>query len=132
MFMENCVFCKIVKKELPTTKVYEDNEFLALLSIEPIAFGHTLIITKKHIAFMQDADDVVIEEIFKIAKKLMPAIKKGVECDFVQISVVGEEIAHFHVHLMPRYVDDNMPRWPTKKYKDGEKDKVGEKIIAAL
>ncbi len=131
--MSDCVFCKIVKGELPTTKVYEDNYFLALLSIEPIAFGHTLIIPKKHVPFMPDADDATIGGIFKLAKQLIPAIKKGVGCDFIQLSVVGEEIPHFHVHLMPRYADDNMPRWPTKKYKDAEeKDTVGKKITQAL
>lgn len=131
--MDNCIFCKIVKGELPTTKVYEDEKFFGLLSIEPIAYGHTLIIPKKHIPMMVDADDSEISEIFKISKKLMPAIKDAMGCDFVQLSVVGEEIPHFHVHLMPRYNDDAMPRWPTKKYKDSEeKDEVGKKISSLL
>ena len=81
---------------------------------------------------MQEAEDETIAQIFILTKKLMLAIKNGASCDFVQMSVVGQEMPHFHIHLMPRYNDDNMPRWPTKKYNDGEKDAVGEKITQAL
>lgn len=130
--MENCIFCKIVKKEIPCTKVYEDENFLAFLDIEPVSDGHLLVIPKKHIVWMQDADDETISEIFKLTKKLMQSIKTGMKCDYVLISIVGKDVPHFHIHLIPRYFNDGLPHFPTKKHKDGEADAIAKKIIAAL
>ena len=130
--MENCIFCKIVEKEIPCTKIYEDGDFLAFLDIEPVMDGHLLIIPKKHIIWMQDASDEIISGIFKLAKKLMHALKIGLGCDYVSVSVVGKDIPHFHVHLNPRLLNDRLPNWPTKKYKDGEMEQIAKKIIGAL
>lgn len=130
--MENCIFCKIVKGEIPNTKIYEDGEFLVFLDVHPVSDGHLLIITKKHIVWMQEADDETICEIFKLAKKLMIAIKKGVGCDYVQVSVVGKDVPHFHIHLIPRYLKDSLPMFPTKTYKDRESAEAAKKIIEAL
>lgn len=130
--MENCIFCKIVKKEIPANVVYEDKNFLAFLDIQPVSNGHILIIPKKHIAWMQDTDDLTISEIFKLSKKLMLALKNGIKSDYVQVSVVGKDIPHFHIHLIPRYFDDNLPQFSTKKYKDGESGEVAKKITQAL
>ena len=127
--MENCIFCKIIKKEIPADIVYEDENFFAFLDIQPVSDGHILIVPKRHIVWMQDADDGTIAEIFKLSKKLMLAIKKGVGCDYVQLSIVGKDIPHFHIHLIPRYFGDNLPQFPTKKYKDGESKEVVKKII---
>lgn len=130
--MENCIFCKIIKKEIPCTKVYEDKNFLAFLDIKPVSDGHLLIVPKKHIVWMQDADDETISEIFKLTKKLMLAIKKSLNCDYVQVSVVGNEVPHFHIHLIPRYHGDVFHNFQTKEYKDKESDEAAKKIIQAL
>jgi histidine triad (HIT) family protein len=130
--MENCIFCKIANKEIPCNKVYEDESFLAFLDIKPVADGHLLIIPKKHVVWMQEAEDEIVAEIFKLTKKLMLAIKNGLGCDYVQVSVVGNEVPHFHIHLMPRYQGDNFRNFPTKEYKDGESEEAKNKIIAAL
>ena len=130
--MQDCIFCKIIKKEIPCEKIYEDKNFLAFFDIEPVSFVHTLIIPKKHIVWMKDADDFTISEIFKLTKKLMLAIEKGLKCDFAQVSIVGEDVPHFHIHLIPRYFNDNLPRFPTKKYKDGESSEVARKIIQKI
>lgn len=127
-----CIFCKIVKGEIPCTKVYEDENFLAFLDIQPVSDGHILIIPKKHIVWMQDADDETIGDIFKLSKKLMLAIKKGIGCDYVQLSIVGSDVPHFHIHLIPRYFKDSLPMFPTKKYKDKESTEAAQKIISAL
>ena len=130
--MENCIFCKIVKKEIPCAQVFENEDFLAFLDIQPVANGHLLIIPKKHIVWMQDAEDEVITGIFKLAKKLMLAVKNGIGCDYVQLSIVGKDIPHFHIHLIPRYLNDGFPQFTTKRYHDGEMEKVAKKIISAL
>lgn len=130
--MENCIFCKIVKGEIPCDKAYEDEYFFAFLTIEPVSDGHLLIIPKEHVVWMQDASDETLAGIFKVAKKLMKAIKKAFKADYVQESVAGEEVQHFHVHLFPRYLNDGLLKFPTKKYKDGESGDVVKKIIQAL
>lgn len=132
MEKDDCIFCKIGKEEIPSTKIYEDNDFLAFLDIKPVADGHLLIIPKKHIVWMQEAENETIEEIFKLAKKLMLAIKKGIGCDYVQLSVVGKDVPHFHIHLIPRNFDDHFAMLPTKTYKNKESAEAAQKIIQAL
>ena len=130
--MNDCIFCKIIKGEIPSTKVYEDKNFLAFLDIHPVSFGHLLVIPKRHIVWMQDADDETISGTFNLSKKLMTSIKKVFKCDYVQISVGGTDVPHFHVHVFPRYLNDGLSHYPTKEYKDGEKETVSEKIKLGL
>ena len=130
--MENCVFCKIVNGEIPSNKLYEDDKFMSFLTIEPVSRGHLLIIPKEHIVWMQDAPDEIISEIYKIAKKLMHALKKSMGADYVQLSVVGEEIPHFHIHLFSRMYNDGLLRFPHTRYKDGEAEEIAKKITEAF
>ena len=129
---ENCIFCKIVNNEIPSTKVYEDGDFLAFVDIKPMLDGHLLLITKKHIVWMQDSEDEMIAQIFILTKKLMLAIKNGIGCDFVQVSVVGQEMPHFHIHLIPRYLNDGLPNFPFKDLDQEKTNKLVEKIKTNL
>jgi|SRR3989338_5832258 len=130
--MQDCIFCKISKGEIPCDKIYENENFLVFLDIKPVSDGHLLIIPKKHFIWMQEADDKTISEIFKLTKKMMLVLKETLKCDFVQVSIVGEEMPHFHIHLIPRYLSDKLPNFPTKEYKEGEVKKIIEKITQAL
>jgi len=130
--MQNCIFCKISNGDIPSEKIYEDKNFISFLDIQPVSHGHILIIPKKHTIWMQEVDDETISEIFKLSKKLMLGIKKGLNCDYVQLSVSGTDIPHFHIHLIPRYFDDGLSEWPTKKYEEGKSKEVLEKIILML
>jgi histidine triad (HIT) family protein len=130
--MDSCIFCKIAKGEIPADKIYEDKNFLAFLDIKPVSDGHLLIIPKKHNIWMLETDDETIAGIFQLAKKLMLALKKGLPCDYVQLSVVGNEVPHFHVHLIPRREGDNFKNFPTKEYKEGQKKELVEKITQAF
>ena len=132
MRQNDCVFCKIIKGEIACHKIYKNGNFLAFLDIQPVSSGHILIVPKKHVIWMQQADDQIISEIFKLSKKLMLAVKLGTKCDYVQISVGGTDIPHFHVHLIPRYFNDGLKNFRTKKYKDGEPSEVAKKIISSL
>ena len=125
---ENCIFCMIVKGEIPCHKIYENKNFLVFLDIKPVSQGHLLIIPKKHIIWMQEADDKTIGDIFKLTKKMMLALKKALKCDYVQESVVGNEVPHFHIHLMPRYTGDNFRNLPTTEYKELEAEATLKKI----
>jgi len=128
----SCIFCKIAKGEIPCHKIYENRNFIAFLDIQPVSHGHILIIPKKHIVWMYEADDKTIANIFKVTKKIMIALKKSMKCDYVQMWVSGEEIPHFHVHLLPRYSHETFPSFPRKKYLEGEPEKVIKKITQAL
>ena len=127
--MNECVFCKIVKREVPSDIIYEDDEVLAFLDIKPVNFGHTLVIPKKHYEKMENTPDDTLSVVFANAKKLMETVKEAISADFVALSVIGIDVPHFHIHLIPRYFNDNMPIfWPRKEYKNGEKEKIAEKI----
>lgn len=130
--MGNCIFCKIIKKEISCTKVYEDKNFLSFVDIQPLSIGHILVIPKKHIAWMQESDDETVADIFKLSKKLMLAIKDALGCDYVQLSVIGKDVQHFHIHLIPRNLEENLRQFSIKKYKEGEKEEIAKKIIRAL
>jgi histidine triad (HIT) family protein len=131
--MNDCIFCKIISKEIPANIVYEDEQFLAFLDINPVRKGHLLLIPKKHDEWMVDVDDASIGDIFVQAKKIMRAMKQGVGCDYVQLSVVGKDVPHFHIHLMPRYFNDGLQGWATTTYADdAEKNSFVQKISDAL
>lgn len=101
--MDKCIFCKIAQGEIPSTKVYEDGKFFAFLDINPESDGHTLIIPKDHYVWMQDAPDEIISEIFVVAKQLMKKLIEEKKCEFVRIKVIGKDVPHFHIHLVPEY-----------------------------
>lgn len=126
--MPDCLFCKIVNGEVSSVKIYEDDEFLAFMDLYPVMKGHVLLIPKKHVEWMQDEADEQIGKIFIVTKQLMKKIKSNLSCDFVQIGVVGEAVKHFHIHLIPRYLDDNMLRWPVVDYNEGEIVEYANKI----
>ena len=131
--MENCIFCKVGKGEIPHNRVYEEEKFVAFLDIKPVAKGHTLIIPKEHVVWMQEADDETVGEIFKLTKKIMLAMKESLGCDYVQVGVVGKDVPHFHIHLVPRHYHDTLDKHlDAEKYKEGEEKEIIEKIISAL
>ena len=102
--MTDCIFCKIIKGEIPCHKVYEDDNFLAFLDIRPLNKGHTLVIPKKHHRWVWDVPN--IGEYYKIVQKIVLAIKKVFDIDYVVSLTFGEEVAHAHVWLVPRFDGD--------------------------
>ena len=95
------IFSKIISGEIPSFKIYEDDNFLAFLDINPNALGHTLCIPKKEIDQIFDLDDKTLSELIIFSKKVANAIKKAVVCERVGMSVIGLEVPHVHVHLIP-------------------------------
>lgn len=126
------IFSKIIRGEIPATKVYEDDESLAFLDIAPVSKGHTLLIPKEPYVWMQDVPDELLSSLFVKTKKLMSALKRGLKCDYVQISVVGKDVPHFHIHLIPRFFDDGLPNFPTLSYNDNEMSEIADQIKKAL
>ena len=95
------VFTKIINGEIPSYKVAEDENYYAFLDINPNAKGHTLVIPKKEVDKLFDLDDETYSGLFQFAHKVAKALEKNVDCKRVGMSVVGLEVPHAHVHLIP-------------------------------
>lgn len=95
------IFSKIIAGDIPAYKVAEDDNFLAFLDINPLAKGHTLVIPKKETDYIFDIADDEYQQLFLFAKKVAVAIKKTISCEKIGIAVVGLEVAHAHIHLVP-------------------------------
>lgn len=102
--METCIFCKIVKGEIPCYKVYEDKKYLAFLDIAPRNPGHTLVIPKKHYRWVWDVEDIA--GYYKVVGKVANAIRRALMTEWVVSLVLGEEVPHAHVWLVPRFPND--------------------------
>jgi len=103
----NCIFCKIVKGEIPSHKVYEDKNYLAFLDINPQSPGHTQLITKEHYRWVWDIPNV--GEYFEVAKKIAKAQQKAFGTDFILSKIVGDEVEHAHIWIFPGIKDGNLP-----------------------
>ncbi|MBW6491154.1 MAG: HIT domain-containing protein [Lentimicrobium sp.] len=95
------IFLKIINGEIPAYKVAENENFLAFLDINPLAEGHTLVIPKKEVDYIFDIEDPLYTELFVFAKKVAKGIKAVVPCKKVGVTVIGLEVAHAHIHLIP-------------------------------
>ena len=134
--MNDCLFCKIVSGEIPCNKIYEDKGFLAFLDISPVNQGHTLVTPKQHSRnLLEIDDDQILGDLMIIVKKLSKKIKTALKADGINIIVNNEPVAgqlifHTHIHIIPRFTNDNLKHWPGGKYKDGEAQAIAEKIMA--
>lgn len=108
----DCVFCKIISGEIPTNKVYEDDNIVAILDISQATKGHTLIVAKHHYKNLYDIDENVAADIFRVVPKLANAIKNAFHPIGLNVLVNTEKplqtVFHFHVHLIPRYPHDGV------------------------
>ena len=95
------IFSKIVDGSIPCHKVYEDDDCLAFLDINPNSFGHTLCILKREVDYLFDLNDVEYNKLMNFSKKVANGLEKSVTCKRVALSVVGLEVPHVHVHLIP-------------------------------
>ena len=117
--MNDCIFCKIIRGELPSKTLYEDETTKVIMSIDPITNGHLLVIPKKHQLNILDIDEAFITNSFKLIKEtLYPMLKEQLHCEgltLLENNFLGQEIKHFHIHLIPRYKDDDVQIISSKK-----------------
>ena len=102
------IFSNIISGEIPSYKIYEDKDYFAFLDINPNALGHTLCVPKKEVDQIFDLDDDNLSGLMIFSKKVARAIKKAVVCKRVGISVIGLEVPHVHIHLIPINTMDDM------------------------
>lgn len=110
--MEDCIFCKIVKGEIPSKRIYEDDQILVFMNINPSTNGHLLVIPKEHsINFLDTSNEIITHSLDIVREKIYPLLKEKLHCSgltIAQNNELGQEIKHYHIHLTPRYEDDGL------------------------
>lgn len=110
---KDCIFCKINQGEIPSTTIYEDEDFKVILDINPASRGHAVILPKNHAANLMELPDEDAEKILKVAKKCAVAMMEVLHCDGINIlqnngEAAGQTVFHLHIHLIPRYEGDSV------------------------
>lgn len=131
--MMETIFSKIIKGEIPSYKVAEDDHYFAFLDIHPLTKGHTLVIPKHAVDYIFDLDDDEYQGLFLFAKKVAKAIKIHFPCIKVGIAVIGVEVPHAHIHLVPlNKVSDLDFKNPKIELTDKEFIEIAQKISGSV
>lgn len=140
--MNNCIFCKIIKGELPSSKIFEDNTLLAFLDIQPVNKGHVLIIPKQHKILIAELDNKILGDMISLANKINQAIRKsdikseGINLFLADGEAAGQEVFHVHLHIIPRFKKDGFGFIFPENYKNKpprvELDLISQQIKSHL
>jgi histidine triad (HIT) family protein len=126
---ENCIFCKIVAGDIAASKVYEDDETIAFLDIQPVNPGHVLVIPKDHFENIYTTPVMTWMRVQMTVQKVALAVKNATGADGINVHMnnepaAGQVVPHTHVHIIPRYNDDGFVHWSHNVYKDAEEMKT--------
>lgn len=137
--MRDCVFCKIVAGQVPSTRIYEDDAILAFLDIGPIIKGHTLVIPKAHHETLTDVPPALLARVIEGVQRVAAALRTGLRADGVNVhqsngAVAGQVVPHVHFHVIPRFAGDGHRwNWAAKHYADSaEMTALAERIRQGL
>ncbi len=123
------IFTRIINGQIPCYKIAEDDNFFAFLDISPLAKGHTLVVPKNEVDYIFDMEDELHEQFWSFAKQVAVAVKKAVPCKRIGIAVIGLEVPHAHIHLIPmNKVSDMNFANPKLKFTDEEMNDVAKRI----
>ncbi|MCX6755742.1 MAG: HIT family protein [Candidatus Nomurabacteria bacterium] len=130
---ENCIFCKIINGDIPCAMIYQDEETFAFLDINPINDGHTLIIPKHHHENIFSTPSDIFAKMAITAQKIAKRQKEILGADGINIGMnnepdAGQVVFHAHIHVMPRFKNDGYDLWKGKTYKEGEIEKIQNKL----
>ena len=126
------IFSKIIAGEIPSYKIDEDDRYFAFLDINPVQPGHTLIVPKKEEDYIFALDDETLSGMMIFAKKVASAIKKALGCRKVAVAVIGLEVNHAHIHLIPINKEGDMDFRSKQTLAPEEMQAIREKIVAEL
>lgn len=123
------IFSKIIKGEIPSYKIAEDENFFAFLDVMPVAKGHVLVVPKKEVDYIFDLEDDLLNSILAFSKPIAKAIEKAIPCKRIGVSVIGLEVPHVHVHLVPLNTmnDINFTK-PKLKFPEKEMEDIRDSI----
>ena len=132
----SCIFCKIIAGEIPSRKIYEDEDFQVMLDVSPATKGHALILPKKHYANLYELPEELAGKAMCLAKRMAERMTLLLGCDGFNIvqnnnEVAGQTVFHFHMHLIPRYTADEngeMIWWKAQKFSDEVLDDLAKKL----
>lgn len=132
-FNNMCIFCKIIAKEIPSYKIYEDDYSLAFLDINPVNPGHALVISKTHAATLEEIEADDLQKLILVVKIVGRLLKDklgyaGYNVNISNDPVAGQEVPHLHFHLIPRQAGDGLMVWPHSKYAEGEAEEILRKL----
>jgi len=133
--MSDCIFCKIIKGEIPSKKLLETDSVIAILDIGPMSPGHSLVIPKKHCETFLELPENLYENTLKSVKTLAAAILSATNADGFNLfqnngRCAGQAVNHVHFHIVPRKERDSVSfAWKPGSYKEGEMDQIAEKIL---
>jgi histidine triad (HIT) family protein len=129
--VENCVFCKIVKGDIPAYKVYEDADFMAFLDISPLNKGHIQVIPKKHYRWTWDVPN--FGEYWEVARKVAKGAMKAMEAPMVEFLTHGADVHHAHIWVVPIYMDEAFINTSVrKKFKPDEMFEIADRIKTSI
>lgn len=126
------VFTKIIQGEIPSFKIAEDANFYAFLDINPNAKGHTLVVPKKEVDKLFDLDEETYTKLFAFSRKVAKAIEKAIPCKRVGLSVIGLEVPHVHVHLIPLNDMADIQFNKKEKFTNQEMQEIANQIASKL
>ena len=132
--MEDCIFCKIIEGEIPSHKVYEDENVIAFLDTNPTSKGHTLVVPKEHVENIHEASgmDYIWDPIVKVSNAVKDAFNpEGININQNNGEVAGQEVMHMHFHVTPRYTGDEIEiEYNREELENGDEvaEKISEKI----
>ena len=135
---QNCIFCKIANGEIPSTTLYEDEDFRVILDMGPATRGHALLLPKEHYANLFELDDELAAKALVTAKKVAARMKDALGADGFNLvqnngEVAGQTVFHFHMHLIPRYAGDDVTvKWEGHSMDAEEMDQLRRDIRKAL
>lgn len=131
---DNCIFCKIANGDIPAATIYEDEDFRVILDLGPASKGHALILPKEHFANLYELSDEVAAKVLIVAKKVITKMTEVLGCDGYNLvqnngEAAGQTVFHFHMHLIPRYKDDQVGLgWNMGKLTDEDKEEILSKL----
>ena len=131
---DNCIFCKIANGEIPSTTVYEDDDFRVILDLSPASKGHALILPKEHYANLYELPDEAASKVLIVAKNVVAKMTKALGCDGYNLvqnngEVAGQTVFHFHMHLIPRYKEDQVGLgWKMGELTDADREDILAKL----
>lgn len=131
---ENCIFCKLANGEIPTATLYEDDDFRVILDAGPASKGHALILPKEHFKDLYELDDEVASKALVLAKKMITKLTDVLGCDGYNVvqnngETAGQTVFHFHIHLIPRYKDDEVGLgWKMGELTEEDKEEILSKM----
>ena len=132
--MDQCLFCKIIKGEIPSFKIYEDDEVYSFLDINPVNKGHLIVIPKNHSIDLTEMNSEDVNSCFNVAKEMGQKLISSLGADGFNIIMntkpaSGQIIFHSHIHVIPRFKGDGLEHWHGKSYEKGVVEKVLEKLL---